>query len=104
MSGRDENTGFKCEHCGAEVLPLTSVSYRNHCPHCLYSKHLDVEPGDRASWCEGLMEALGLRHRGDKGFQVVHRCLKCGTLRLNRVAENTVQPDDIEQLVRLPAM
>jgi len=36
--------------------------------------------------------------RGKKGFQVVHRCIKCGKQQLNRAALNTVQ-DDLEALL-----
>lgn len=70
---------FICEHCNTEVQPLSTGSYRNHCPHCLWSKHVDAEgPGDRASTCLGLMEPIGLDHRGAKGWMIVHRCQICG--------------------------
>ena len=100
MSRSEENTGFVCAHCRRHVKPLTSGSYRNHCPFCLFSRHVDVVPGDRRSGCGGLMEPVGLR-RSKKGFQVIHRCLRCRVERLNRIAENTEQPDDIEALVQL---
>ena len=35
--------GFICENCGRKVEPL-GYSCRNHCPYCLYSKHVDIEP------------------------------------------------------------
>ena len=63
MSRKRENTAFTCEHCGREVVPLTSGSYRNHCPFCLYSKHVDALPGDRMSECGGLMEPVGLTYK-----------------------------------------
>ena len=37
---------FVCENCGKEVKKL-GYSCRNHCPECLYSKHVDKNPGDR---------------------------------------------------------
>ena len=49
MSKKSENTAFSCLRCGLEVVPLSNGSYRNHCAECLYSKHVDVVPGDRAS-------------------------------------------------------
>ena len=101
MSRRKENTGFVCENCGREVLPVTDGSYRNHCPFCLYSKHIDIEPGDRAGRCGGLMRPVGLIYKSGKGFQLVHRCLKCGEEKVNRVAEFSIQPDDIEELLKL---
>jgi DNA-directed RNA polymerase subunit RPC12/RpoP len=101
MSRRKENTGFVCENCGREVLPVTDGSYRNHCPFCLYSKHIDIMPGDRVGRCDGLMRPVGLIYKSGKGFQLVHRCLKCGEEKVNRVAEFSIQPDDIEELLKL---
>lgn len=70
---------FTCEHCGEDVAPLETGSYRNHCPRCLYSKHVDDKgPGDRASLCKGLMKPVGLDHRSNKGWMIVHLCTKCG--------------------------
>jgi hypothetical protein len=84
------------------VVPLTNGSYRNHCPNCLWSRHVDVTPGDRASGCGGLMAPVGLRYKPGKGYQVVHRCERCGATAVNRVAEDTVQADDLDALLRLP--
>lgn len=101
MSRREENAGFICQHCGESVLPLTNGSYRNHCPHCMFSKHVDVVPGDRRSACGGLMAPVALREKSGKGLQVVHRCLECGHESVNRVAERTVQEDDIWRILEL---
>ncbi len=101
MSRKTENTGFVCENCGKEVLPLTNGSYRNHCPFCLYSKHIDVVPGDRKNRCKGLMEPTGLKFKSGKGFQIVHKCLRCGIGKVNKVAQTTVQPDKVEMLAGL---
>lgn len=101
MSRKDENKGFICEQCGHKVLPLTNGSYRNHCPFCLYSKHLDSEPGDRQCSCSGLMEPIGLQYNSQKGFQIIHECIRCGQRKVNRVAERTVQPDDINEILKL---
>ena len=102
MGRREENQGFVCAVCGEHVQPLTDGSYRNHCPECLYSMHLDRTPGDRSADCGGMMEPFAL-HRGRKRFQVEHRCIRCGLRRLNRVAEHTVQPDNIDELGALAA-
>ena len=61
MTRAIQNTGFSCMKCGKEILPLTNGSYRNHCPHCLSSRHVDNKPGDRSSQCKGLMKPIGLR-------------------------------------------
>jgi hypothetical protein len=101
VSRKSENSAFTCGHCGLEVLPVTNGSYRNHCPFCLHSKHVDVFPGDRMSECGGLMKPVGLRFKSGKGFQIVHECPRCGETSVNKVAQDTVQPDAIEELARL---
>jgi hypothetical protein len=101
MAREDENRGFTCGDCGAFVRPLTNGSYRNHCPVCLASVHVDVRPGDRASDCTGTMAAVALTHHGRKGWQIVHRCGRCGALRANRIAADTEQPDDPVAIARL---
>jgi hypothetical protein len=98
MSRSIENTGFTCALCGQVVEPLTNGSYRNHCPFCLHSLHVDIMPGDRRNTCHGLMEPLEVRG-GKKGFQIVFRCRRCGASNVNRIAEQTQQPDDIDRLV-----
>ena len=80
---------FICDHCGASVTPLLHGSYRNHCPHCLWSKHVDDEgPGDRASVCRGMMRPTGLDQTGKKGWMVIHVCEKCGKRIPNKLAED----------------
>jgi hypothetical protein len=100
MSRRTENAGFCCVHCGRAVQPLTNGSYRNHCPFCLHSLHVDIMPGDWGNSCYGLMEPVGVRY-GKKRHQIEFRCRRCGALGLNRIAEGTQQPDDIDAIVGL---
>ena len=104
MGQKRENTGFVCGGCGYRVEPVDTGSYRNHCPRCLYSRHVDVRPGDRASACGGLMVPIGIRHAGKKGWQLVHRCENCGATSANRVADGTRQPDSVAALARLSAV
>ena len=49
------NEDFICENCGAKVSK-SDYTARDHCPLCLYSKHVDINPGDRANNCKGLMD------------------------------------------------
>lgn len=65
---------FTCENCGSEI---TGDSYTNHCPICLWSKHVDINPGDRASICQGLMEPIALENKSGEQI-IVHRCVICG--------------------------
>jgi hypothetical protein len=84
------------------VLPLANGSYRNHCPYCLWSKHVDgVRPGDRACSCHGMMQPVAVDHRGGKGLVIVHRCTTCRFVRSNRVAQDQVQADSIETIIDL---
>lgn len=91
MSKKTENNAFTCIHCGREVLPLTNGSYRNHCPHCLFSLHVDNIPGDRASDCGGSMKPIDVIYHSKKGYQIRHKCMRCGFERVNKIAENTTR-------------
>jgi RNHCP domain len=84
---------FVCGHCGRRVR---GTGYTNHCPHCLWSRHVDVLPGDRAAECGGLMEPVGtLLENGE--FVVVQRCVRCGRMWRNRTAAN----DDRDVVIAL---
>ena len=78
---------FTCKNCGNTVVPEGAGSdHRNHCPYCLFSLHLDEEPGDRASDCHGRMEPIGVWVRKNGEWALIHRCTVCGKLDSNRVA------------------
>jgi hypothetical protein len=84
---------FTCEHCGAAVA---GSGYTNHCPVCLWSKHVDVNPGDRAADCQGLMPPIGyLAEAG--GYTLIHCCERCGHRKPNKMAAN----DDLARLSQL---
>ena len=55
---------FKCENCGSIVSTereAAGVNNRNHCPICLWSKHVDkFKAGDRKSACKAKMQPIGL--------------------------------------------
>ena len=81
------NDTFTCKVCGRVCLPENAGSqHRNHCPNCLSSLHVDIEPGDRASDCSGIMEPVAVWVRKSGEWAVIHRCTRCGQLRSNRVA------------------
>ncbi len=75
---------FVCENCGTKVF---GNGYTNHCPECLYSRHVDIDPGDRMENCFGLMRPMQVMAQGSKTM-LVHKCEACGTIRKNRTAEN----------------
>lgn len=97
-----QNSPFLCAQCGADVVPSTDGHYRNHCPSCLWSRHVDSKPGDRSSNCGGLMEPLGLVDKGGKGWQIVHLCTICHHRQPNRVVREGDYPDDLDLLLELP--
>lgn len=101
MSRKTENCAFTCEYCGKEVFPVTNGGYRNHCPQCLYSLHVDCKPGDRADTCRGLMKPIEVICHSKKGYQIRHICMKCGFERVNKIAEDTIMPDDVHKILQL---
>ncbi len=78
---------FVCRRCGAGVPGAAPGSaHRNHCPACLWSRHVDHQPGDRAAGCEGDMEPVAVMVRAGGEWALIHRCVACGALRTNRIA------------------
>ena len=70
---------FTCKVCGRLVVPAgAGTGHRNHCPNCLCSLHLDVEPGDRQADCGGIMEPVGVWVRKNSEWAIIHRCRRCG--------------------------
>jgi hypothetical protein len=85
---------FVCENCGHKV-PKLNYSCRNHCPKCLFSKHVDKDPGDRLELCHGLLRPIGFENNAKKGYTIVFRCDKCGMIRKNKMADD----DDFDLLM-----
>ena len=78
---------FTCKVCGRPVVAFgAGGAHRNHCPNCLSSRHLDVEPGDRAANCGGVMDPVAVWVRNNGEWAVIHRCRVCGALSSNRIA------------------
>jgi hypothetical protein len=81
--------------------PPSGGRNRNHCPFCLYSRHVDdATPGDRASDCASAMAPVGLFTRPKGEEVIVHRCLGCGFERHCRVAAD----DNDDAVAALPAV
>ena len=73
---------FVCEHCGRAVQ---GSGYTNHCPTCLWSKHVDKFPGDRAEKCGGMMEPIKIEM--EKGeFILSNQCVVCGHIKRNKTS------------------
>ncbi len=76
---------FICLRCAYKNI---GNGYTNHCSRCLYSQHVDVNPGDRLNTCGGLMEPTKIEQKGQK-MLIVFKCQTCGT-----VHRNSISPDD----------
>jgi len=83
------NESFACLNCGKQV-EKTKRSYRNHCPFCLASLHVDIFPGDRLEKCHGIMDALALEQKKSK-WVIIHKCQLCGKEQKNKTAEDDSQ-------------
>ena len=87
---KDEN--FICENCGKEINKL-GYTARDHCPYCLYSKHVDINPGDRENTCKGLLEPIGIEKYKDT-FKIIYKCKIC-----RETHKNIVHSDDNNDLI-----
>ena len=78
---------FRCRHCRLDVpLDAPGTNHRNHCPNCLWSRHLDDFPGDRDAECGSSMEPIAITVRGSGEWILIHRCQCCHVIHLNRTA------------------
>ena len=78
---------FLCTHCD-HTIPGSApgTAHRNHCPHCLWSLHVDLKTGDRRSACRGPMEPISIGIQANGEWFLLHRCQRCGMIRMNRIA------------------
>ena len=103
------NSDFRCKHCHNYVSTdpaLSGVNNRNHCPYCLYSRHLDLyQAGDRLAACKEKMRPVALtlkqtrkKYGRDQGeLMLVHQCIDCGSISINRIAAD----DDAETILSI---
>jgi hypothetical protein len=84
---------FVCGNCGFAVQ---GSGYTNHCPRCLWSRHVDQMPGDRAAQCSGLMEPVAVDLKAGE-YRILHRCQVCGIEKWNRASS----ADDFDRLLQI---
>jgi len=75
---------FTCLNCSHKVR---GNGYTNHCPRCLWSQHVDLNPGDRLAGCGGAMQPLAASQESDRTV-LVHRCELCGFMRRNKASDS----------------
>ena len=86
---------FICENCGKNVDKLVYTT-RDHCPYCLYSKHVDINPGDRENSCKGLLRPITVEKFKDT-YKIVYKCEKCNMIHKNIMATD----DDMDLIIEL---
>ena len=86
---------FICENCHKEV-DILGYTARDHCPYCLYSKHLDINPGDRQNTSKGLMKTIGIE-KFKKSNKIIYSCNKCHETHKNIMAID----DDFNKIIAL---
>lgn len=86
---------FICENCSNKVEKL-NYSARDHCPFCLYSKHVDINPGDRLNSCHGLLVPIGVE-KFKNTYKIIYKCKKCHQLHKNIMARD----DNYDEIVKL---
>jgi hypothetical protein len=87
---------FVCDKCGQKNK---GNGYTNHCFKCLYSKHVDINPGDRAGDCGGLMQPIDTYYKNNQNF-ITHKCQKCEHLKNNKLSKN----DSFDEFVRISSL
>lgn len=92
----DEN--FICEVCGKDVSPL-GYTARDHCPYCLSSKHVDINPGDRRENCHGTLVPIGIENAKKGNYKIVYKCAKCGEIKRNIMAYD----DNMDLVIKIMA-
>lgn len=86
---------FICENCNKKIEKLNYTS-RDHCPYCLYSKHVDINPGDRSNSCKGLLKPIGVE-KFKNTYKIIYKCIKCGETHKNIVAAD----DDFNEIIKV---
>ena len=86
---------FICDNCHKKVNKL-EYSSRDHCPYCLYSKHVDINPGDRENTCKGLLKPIGIEKYKDT-YKIIYKCEKCNKEHKNIIAKD----DDMNEIIKI---
>jgi len=93
MSFIKRKEDFICENCGFSNM---GNGYTNHCKHCLFSKHVDNDPGDRLNTCCGLMKPVYISYTNSDSY-ILHRCIKCSQEKKNIINKN----DNLEAMITI---
>ena len=86
---------FTCINCGKKVNKL-GYTARDHCNYCLYSLHVDINPGDRKNNCLGLLTPIDIE-KFKNTYKIIYKCDKCGQIHKNIMAED----DDMDKIIEI---
>lgn len=86
---------FICENCKQKIEKLKYTT-RDHCNYCLYSKHVDINPGDRQNQCKGLLRPIGIE-KFKNTYKIIYKCEKCKEIHKNIMAND----DNMDLIIEL---
>jgi hypothetical protein len=87
------------------MVPPAERTCRDHCPRCLHSIHVDVNPGDRAAGCEGTLVPISYVEHKKKGWMIRYKCAQCGASRTNHFLErDKFEADSFSALLALSSV
>ena len=90
---KDES--FICNNCNKQVEKLNYTA-RDHCPYCLYSKHVDINPGDRQNNCHGMLKPISIE-KYKNTYKIIYKCTKCNQIHKNIMAKDY----NFDQIIKL---
>lgn len=90
-----EKEPYICGHCGSKVM---GGRFNNHCPQCLWSKHVDAKvPGDRVSDCQHLMQPVGVTKGKMDKWRIIQKCTGCD----HTFTVNSSPNDNLDRIIEL---
>jgi hypothetical protein len=96
MSFTRNKEDFTCGQCG---IATEGTGYTNHCHACLWSRHVDKDPGDRAADCGGMMRPVSVEGSTPE-YVILHECADCGFQRRNKVQDDDSVSAVLDLVVR----
>ena len=90
-----KDEAFTCNNCNKKVEKLNYTA-RDHCPYCLYSKHVDINPGDRQNNCHGMLKPINIE-KYKNTYKIIYKCTKCNQIHKNIMATD----DNFDKIIEL---
>ena len=70
-----------------------------YCPYCLFSKHVDINPGDRSNNCLGLLKPIGVE-KFKNTYKIIYKCNNCNQLHKNIICDD----DNMDLIIKLSVL